>query len=64
MCSTPGDKLAEIGLAIDQLAADYPAALRDGQAGEVTDRLAGLWRMICELDPELARRRAAYGPPR
>ncbi len=63
MCSMRGDRLAEIGQAIDQLAADYPAALRDGQDDDVAGRLARIWLMISDLDPELARRLPGYGLP-
>jgi hypothetical protein len=84
MCST-GERLARIGLAIDQLAADTRAAAGqqgrlpaegDESAGGVSPsaavadhpagaaapagRLAELWAMLAELDPELARRLPGY----
>ncbi len=56
MCSTTGERLATIGNAIDELAA---AAARAGQS-DIADRLARLWAMVADLDPELARRLPGY----
>jgi hypothetical protein len=61
MCSTAGDRLARISIAIDELAADSAARAQPGQADDLADRLAQLWAMIAELDPELARRLPGYG---
>ena len=90
MCSTPVQRLAEIGQAIDDLAADaqtaYAAAARRrrlpvetgtgpaqaaapseaAEAGPASDtdrvviRLAELWALLAELDPEVARRLPTY----
>jgi len=93
MCSTPERRIAEIGQAIDDLAADartaYEAARRPSARREQTSpcegvltaadsaaagpgaapandtdhvvlRLAKLWEQLAELDPEVARRLAAY----
>jgi hypothetical protein len=86
MCST-GERIAQIGLAIDRLAAETRAtAGQEGQppgdgegapgsngqpareadrpadaaAGAPASRLAELWAMLAELDPELARRLPGY----
>jgi hypothetical protein len=61
MCSTPGELLAKIGDAIDELAADSAASAPPRSAEDMADRLAQLWAMIAELDPELARRLPGYG---
>ena len=53
MCSTLADRLARIEQAIDELASE------SGTAG-VEDRLARLWQMVADLDPELSRRMAGY----
>ena len=53
MCSTLSDRLAEIEQAIDKLAAESGTA-------EAADRLARLWQMVADLDPELSRRMAGY----
>jgi hypothetical protein len=63
MSSTSTDRLAGIGEAIDKLAADYDAAGKTGQAGDIAERLARLWVMLSELDPELARRLPGYDFP-
>jgi hypothetical protein len=60
MCSTTGERLARIGSAIDKLAADMVAGAQSGSADDLADRLAQLWAMIAELDPELARRLPGY----
>jgi hypothetical protein len=93
MCSTPVQRIAEIGQAIDDLAAEaqtaYAAAAhrRPRPAGadtrpaqdagpsdaaaaapavaasdtdQVVIRLAELWALLAELDPEVARRLPTY----
>jgi hypothetical protein len=60
--STPGgsagiDRIAE---AIDQLETDLKAA---SSAPEISARVAGIWLMVTELDPELSRLVARYTTP-
>lgn len=43
--------------AIEELAADSRAGLAQACLAE---RIAGIWAMLADLDPELARRRSAY----
>jgi hypothetical protein len=72
MCSTPSERLARIGEAIDKLAADSrapdpaapdPAGTDSAGANAcIEDRLARIWAMVAELDPELARRVTDYSP--
>lgn len=74
MCSNPGERSAHatggsgggtghgdldrLGAAIDELA---DAAQSDAaSAQELAGRLAKVWEMVAELDPELARRLARY----
>ena len=63
MCSTREARLARLRAAIDAVAL---AARADpaGHAGpeELAARLAGLWTMIAELDPDLAARLRGYCP--
>jgi hypothetical protein len=61
MCSTTSERLTRIGMAIDELAADSLAADHAGSDPGMQDRLARIWAMITELDPELARRVPRYG---
>jgi hypothetical protein len=55
-----GDAIDRIMAAIDELASDA----RDARAGtsedELTARVATLWQMVSDLDPELARRAQRY----
>jgi hypothetical protein len=76
MCSIRGngtEELGRVGRAIDDLA-EAVAGQRSPQAGpqaapvspeltmeELAGRLAAIWQMVAELDPELARRLAGYG---
>ena len=76
MCSTSEQRLAEIGRAIDDLAAQAeagaagaagtglstaPARRHEGaDAEEVMKRLADLWAKLAQLDPEVARRMPTY----
>jgi len=57
VCSSQGEAIHRIVAAIDQLAADAQGGA-DHQ--ELTTRVAGVWEMIGDLDPELARRAQAY----
>ena len=61
MCSTVSERLARIGMAIDELAADSMAPDRAGSDAGMQERLARIWDMVAELDPELARRLPEYG---
>jgi len=57
VCSTPETPLDQLARAIDDLAADS----RDGaEHTHLTERIARLWGMLADLDPELARRRPGY----
>jgi hypothetical protein len=66
MCSTAEDgrprpeadaaALDRLGSAIDELA----GAAGDPQGPATAERLARVWGMLAELDPELARRMAGY----
>jgi hypothetical protein len=56
MCSTTGERLARLGRAIDELAADS----REQARADAADRLADIWAMVAELDPELASRLPGY----
>ncbi len=63
MCSSDAGRVADIGRAIDDLAAQAGAARRNarpGEEGEIAARLAELWSLIAELDPEVARRLPTY----
>ncbi len=69
MCSTAVQRIAEIGQAIDELAAQAEAAearsgqTREGQTSDsdqVVIRLAELWAQLAELDPDVARRLPTY----
>jgi hypothetical protein len=63
MCSTREARIARIGAAIDEVAA---AALTDAaEHADMTDlaaRLAGIWAMVADLDPDLATRLRSYFP--
>jgi hypothetical protein len=75
MCSMTDPRLAMIGTAIDELAeAARAEAARDGAARPGTpgapgtaatsdtmaERVAGIWAMVADLDPGLARRLSRY----
>jgi len=57
VCSSQGEAIHRVAAAIDQLAADAKSSA-DHQ--ELTARVAGVWDMISDLDPELARRAQGY----
>jgi hypothetical protein len=57
VCSTPEAALDDLARAIDELAA---ASGTGEAAGHLAERIARLWGMVADLDPELARRRSGY----
>ncbi|HEY2488610.1 MAG TPA: hypothetical protein VGI37_03835 [Streptosporangiaceae bacterium] len=60
MCSTPGPSLDDLTLAIDELAA---ASRAGATPRDLNERIARLWGMVADLDPELARRLSRYQCP-
>jgi hypothetical protein len=57
VCSIPDAALGSLARAIDELAADS----HDGATpAQVAERIARIWGMVTDLDPELARRRSGY----
>jgi hypothetical protein len=60
VCSTDGGALRRVAEAIDQLEADRG----NTDAADLETRVAAVWSMVSELDPELARLASGYGKPR
>jgi hypothetical protein len=60
VCSTPEPSLDNLTRAIDELAA---ASRADATPGDLNERIARLWGMVADLDPELARRLSRYQRP-
>ena len=60
VCSNTGDAIDRITAAIDQLASDAHDAEGRIDEDELTTRIAALWQMVSDLDPELARRAQGY----
>jgi hypothetical protein len=63
VCSSPGDAIERIAAAIDQLASDARDSHETAVSAELATRVASLWQMVGELDPELARRTQRYTAP-
>ncbi|WP_034484123.1 hypothetical protein [Actinomadura oligospora] len=61
MCSPEGEGIDRLADAIDDLADAASGALTPEEA---TARIAGLWSLVGDLDPEIARRRSLYDRPR
>jgi hypothetical protein len=60
VCSSQGGTISEVIAAIDQLAEDAETGLA---TAELSARVAAIWGMLADLDPEVARLRAAYEHP-
>jgi hypothetical protein len=60
VCSIEDGAIAEVISAIDLLAQDAGSGLA---AHELSLRVAAIWAMLADLDPEVARLRAAYEHP-
>jgi hypothetical protein len=63
VCSNTGDAIDRIAAAIDQLASDAQDAKAGAGEDELATRVAALWQMVSDLDPELARRARRYTGP-
>jgi hypothetical protein len=63
VCSSTQDAIDRIAAAIDQLAGDARSAEEEAGERELTARVAALWQLISDLDPELARRARRYNAP-
>ena len=59
MCSIDEAALSRVAQAIDQLEADRRAA----GAADLEARIAAVWSMVREIDPELARLVSGYESP-
>jgi hypothetical protein len=55
-----GDAVDRIAVAIDLLATDLRGKVSEP---EMATRVADLWQMVSDLDPELARRKRGYATP-
>jgi hypothetical protein len=63
VCSSTGDEIDRIAAAIDQLASDLRETEGGARQQELNARVAALWQMVSDLDPELARRAQRYTGP-
>jgi hypothetical protein len=59
MCSIDGGALRRVAEAIDRLEADRG----NTDAADLQTRIAAVWSMVSEIDPELARLASGYGKP-
>jgi len=59
MCSIDESALQRVAEAIDQLDADR----RSADSADLEARIAALWAMVREIDPELARLTSKYANP-
>jgi hypothetical protein len=59
VCSIDGSALRRLAEAIDQLDADR----RSADAAALEARIAAVWAMVREIDPELARLTSKYANP-
>jgi len=59
VCSIEGGALRRVAEAIDRLEADR----QDTDAADLEARVAAVWSMVSEIDPELARLVSGYHKP-
>ena len=59
MCSTDESALRRVAEAIDQLDADRNSA----DSAALAARIAAVWAMVRDIDPELARLASRYANP-
>jgi hypothetical protein len=63
VCSIEGDALRRVAEAIERLEADRQNADTDTGAADLEARVAAVWSMVSEIDPELARLASGYDKP-
>ena len=59
MCSIDGGALRRVAEAIDRLEADRGST----DAADLEARIAAVWSMVSEIDPDLARLASRYQKP-
>jgi hypothetical protein len=59
VCSIDGDALQRVADAIDRLEADRQST----DAADLEARVAAVWSMVSEIDPNLARLASGYERP-
>jgi hypothetical protein len=59
VCSSDGGALRRLAEAIDRLEADRAGT----DAADLAARVAAIWSMVSEIDPELARLTSGYEKP-
>jgi hypothetical protein len=59
VCSIEGGALSRVAEAIDRLEADR----QNTDAADLAARIAAVWSMVTEIDPELARLASGYHKP-
>jgi hypothetical protein len=59
VCSNEGAALQRVAEAIERLEADRG----NTDAADLEARIAAIWSMVAEIDPELARLASRYGKP-
>jgi hypothetical protein len=59
VCSIDGDALRRVAEAIERLEADR----QNTDAADLEARVAAVWSMVSEIDPELARLASGYDKP-
>ncbi|MFZ0192311.1 MAG: hypothetical protein WAL72_35790 [Streptosporangiaceae bacterium] len=59
VCSIEGGALRRVAEAIDRLEADR----QNTDAADLEARVAAVWSMVSEIDPELARLASGYDKP-
>jgi hypothetical protein len=59
VCSIDGGALRRVAEAIDRLEADR----RNTDAADLDARIAAVWSMVSEIDPDLARLASRYQKP-
>jgi hypothetical protein len=59
VCSIDWSALRRVAEAIDRLEADRG----NTDAADLEARIAAIWSMVSEIDPELARLASSYGKP-
>jgi hypothetical protein len=59
VCSIDGDALRRVADAIDRLEADRQST----DAADLEARVAAVWSMVSEIDPNLARLASGYERP-
>ena len=63
VCSIDESALRRVAEAIDRLEADHRADRKSADSSDLEARIAEIWAMVREMDPQISRLASRYADP-